>query len=252
MSIHFEYLNQLGMVVNKSKTELMFMKNKKVSFPTEISIENEKIIVHTTMKVLGVQFDHDMSWTSHVETLTKNSLRMISGLKVIRRSLSQDDIMKVITSQYFGRLYYAIAVWHSSLTVKLQNKIEILHYKALRIAIRDYERLFPREMLDLLERQKPKIIDKYMTGSIYINCYLSGKPTRLLATIKENEYLIRRTGQLRYFDSSKKRIGKQALCNRIDEVVKIFDTSWTNLKNKDAIRIFLKKTFFRQDCDNNL
>jgi len=152
--------------------------------------------------------------------------------------------MKVITSQYFGKLYFAIAVWHSSLTVKLQNKLEILHYKALRVAIRDYERLYPREMLDLLGRQKPKVIDKYMTGSVYINCYLSGKPNRLLATIKENEYLIRRTGQLRYFDSSKKRIGKQALCNRIDEVVKAFDTNWTKLNNKDAIRIYLKKIFF--------
>jgi len=98
-------------------------------------------------------------------------------------------------------------------------------------------------MLDLLSRQKPKVINNYMTGSVFINCYLSGKPARLWANIKDNEYQIKRTGQLRYFDSSRKRIGKQAFCNRIDEVVRQFNTEWRKMNIKDTIRIFLKKTF---------
>jgi len=57
-------------------------------------------------------------------------------------------------------------------TVKLQKKLEILHYKAFRVAVRDYERLFHREMLGLLGKQKPNVIDNYMTGSVFINCYL--------------------------------------------------------------------------------
>jgi len=103
------------------------------------------------------------------------------------------------------------------------RKIETLHYKALRVAVRDFGRLYPSEMLDLLGRQKPKIIDNYMTGSVFFNCYLSGKPARLWATMKDNEYQSKRLDQLRYFDSSRKRIGKQAFCNRIDEVVRQFN-----------------------------
>jgi len=65
------------------------------------------------------------------------------------------------------------------LTIKLQREIETLHYKALRVAVRDFGRLYLSEMLNLLGRQKPKVIDNYMTGSVFINCYLSGKPARL-------------------------------------------------------------------------
>jgi len=82
------------MVVNKSKMELMFMKNKKAEIPKEITA----ITVQNKMKILGIQFDNDLSLTSQADTLVKHSYKMISRLRVLRRSLSRDDIMKVITS----------------------------------------------------------------------------------------------------------------------------------------------------------
>jgi len=106
-------------------------------------------------------------------------------------------------------------------------------------------RIFPREMLDLLGRQKPHVIAQYMTGSFLINCYNSRVPSRLFAMIKTNEYVIRRPGKIRFYDSSKKRIGSQAIFNRLDTIVQRFDDNWTKLKKKDCIRIYLKKIFFK-------
>jgi len=74
----------------------MFMINKSSECRKEIVVDNETVSVQSKMKILGIQFDHDMSWTSHIDTLTKHSFKMMSRLKVLRRSLSQDDIMKVI------------------------------------------------------------------------------------------------------------------------------------------------------------
>jgi len=243
MRSHFEYLSFLGMVVNKTKTEVMFMKSRS-EIPTQIMVEGEPLKTQKQLKVLGVLFDYDMSWTSHVSTLTIKAQRMATGMKILRRTLNQDEILKVITSQYFGCLFYAMAVWFPSLTVKLKKKIEMLHYKALRIVIKDWQRIYPKEMLDLLGRQKPDVFAKYMIGSIFINCYNTSKPTRLHQMIKENEYRIKRTGKIRYFDSSMKKVGQQALGNRLDEVVNLFNDDWTKLMTKDAIRVYLKKTFF--------
>jgi len=70
------------------------MKNKKAEIPKEITA----ITVQNKMKILGIQFDNDLSLTSQADTLVKHSYKMISRLRVLRRSLSRDDIMKVITS----------------------------------------------------------------------------------------------------------------------------------------------------------
>jgi len=77
---------------------------------------------------------------------------------------------------------------------------------------KDYMRIYPKEMLDLQGRQKPSIIAQYMTGSFLINCYNSGSPTRLHTIIKNNEYRIR----VHFYDSSRRRIGSQAIFNRLE------------------------------------
>jgi len=43
------------------------------------------------------------------------------------------------------------------------------------------------------------------------------------------------------YDSSVKKIGKQAIGNRIDDVIKSLDNNWKTKTKKDEIRIDLKK-----------
>jgi len=230
------------MVVNKTKTEVMFMlNNKRHNLPTQIQVDGETIQAQKVIKVLGIHLDYDMSWKTHVQNLTNRAQKMISGLRIIRRTLSQEGIMKVATSQYYGCICYAIAVWYPALTVKFKKKLEILHYKVLRVVIRDWMRIFPKEMLDLLGRQKPEAISNYMTGSLLIKCHNSKKPKRLFEMIKENKYTIRRTGQICFYDASVKKIGRQS---RLDIIAQRFDNNWQDLETKDSIRVYLKKVFF--------
>jgi len=56
-----------------------------------------------------------------------------------------------------------------------------------------------------------------------------------------NKYNIRHTGQTRFLYTSVKRIGKQAIGNRIDNVIKSMDNNWKTKTNKDEIRMYLKK-----------
>jgi len=92
-------------------------------------------------------------------------------------------------------------------------------------------RLFPREMLDLIGRQKQEIFANYMVGSVLINCYNSNNPARLHQMIRGNEYHIRHTGMTLFF-SSMKRVGQQAICNQLGDVVQHFINNWTNLRTK--------------------
>jgi len=61
-----------------------------------------------------------------------------------------------------------------------------------------------------------------------------------------NECNIRRTGQTHFNDSSTKKIGKQAMGNRIDDTIKLFD-NWETKKNKDEMIIYFE-IFFYYTC----
>jgi len=99
-------------------------------------------------------------------------------------------------------------------------------------------------MLDLLEREEPSVFSSYATGSVYLNTKLNGRPKSLLEIINASSYIIHRTGKQRCYDSLSERIGKQSLSNRIDDTTQYLADEWTDLKAKDAIRIYLKKIFF--------
>jgi len=133
------FLESIGMVVNASKTEIMYMKHRQPP-PKELVINDQPMKVLTEMKVLGITFDWMMNWSIHMENMIAKSNKMMSGLKIIRNKFSEKQFMQIVTSQYYGNLNYAMQVWFtSSLNKKFKSKMDVLHFKPLRTAIRDWE-----------------------------------------------------------------------------------------------------------------
>jgi len=181
----------------------------------------------------------------HMNELVKKANRMISGLKIIRPKLSEQQFLQVTTSQYFGKLNYGIAVWYDSLLKKDKRKLDTLHYRALRVAVRDWRRELPRDMLDTLGRARPLTFANYSLGSIIINAYSTGIPERLGTFIRKNQYTRRRSSEILFYDSSRKKVGRQSIKNRMMSIMNTMDQKWTTLQGKNNIRRFLKKTFFK-------
>jgi len=109
ISAHTRALLSLGMIVNTKKTEAVrFGKNlPAISFDSL----GEVIETKTEMKVLGVIFDQQMDWTSHVNKAVKKVNRLTAGLKFLRKRLSKQQFLNAVTSQYYGLLYYGCQVW---------------------------------------------------------------------------------------------------------------------------------------------
>jgi len=120
MEKHFTYLDSLGMVVNKSKTELMIMANMKIPVAHSITVTGESF--------LGITFDKGLKWLPHVANLVKKSQRMISDPKIIRPKMTQEQFVKVITPQYYKALYQGVPVWNDALLKKDRLKMDVLHY----------------------------------------------------------------------------------------------------------------------------
>jgi len=156
-----------------------------------------------------------------------------------------DQLIKVVTAQYFGVINYAIAVWYDALTKKEKQRMDVLHYKALRVVIKDWERLYPREILDLIGREKPEVYAEYAKASTFIKVFRNKLPKRLYDSIKSNKYRTRRDPTTkRFYNSAKKRVGNQALRNRIGETVSKLDNRWCTPMSDDGLRKYLKKKLF--------
>jgi len=59
--------------------------------------------------------------------------------------------MKVITTQYYGPLYCGIPIWYDALL----KKLDVLHYKSIRVVVNDWGRIFARDVLDTLDMALP-------------------------------------------------------------------------------------------------
>ena len=183
----------------------------------------------------------------------RKSSMMMSGLRIIRSKLTEDQFLKVATAQYYRVINYACQVWSTpSLNGILKKKLDVAHYKLLRLTIQDYKKDYPREMLDLIGRAKPTQWAGYAVSSLVVNVVASGRPIRLREKILKNEYVERRRPRMvLFYSSAKKRIGQQAIQNRLARTMELvhfdwryLEQDWRRTKGNEYLRRNLKASFF--------
>jgi len=134
LEIHEQYMQEIGMIVNRAKTELVVFNKKN---HTEMVLSNG-IKSKKDMKALGITFSENMNWKTHIENTVAKSAGVVNNLKFLRRWINQESALKVVTSQYFGLAYYASPVWMTpDIPCQSWRKLNSLHYRALRAAIKD-------------------------------------------------------------------------------------------------------------------
>jgi len=106
----------------------------------------------------------------------------------------------------------------------------------------------PKKMLDLQGSSVPMDFCKYSLASMLIEICNTKEPKKDHQSLVANKYRCRRRpSTLRVFDNSKKKIGKQMLRNRIDDIAARLPACWETLdvKNKHKLRKELKKSFLK-------
>jgi len=246
MTAHDAFLKNIGMVTNVAKTELIFFSRKPIEDMSPIIVNGEDVTPKKDMKVLGIQFQTNLQWDKHLEKI-KTKARMVLGkLRFISRYLEREQMKKIVTSHYYGMLYYAALVWLSEVTTSRAWKLlTSLHYKGLRVACRDFKQKIKKNVLDqMFNRATPQKWMKYINAKTAIQMMLIPKDEPpMAAKLKENVGLNNRTGKTITLDTSRLKIGKHALQNRLSCLREVSFT-WQNGITKDKLRIELKKTFF--------
>jgi hypothetical protein len=102
-----------------------------------------------------------------------------------------------------------------------------------------------REDLDKVSnRATPDEYADFNLAKMIVKMVRSGSPSRLLKTTLAGSYVERRQpGKLFFFDESKRKIGRQRFCNRLQCVTKQMKFNWTDTDIK-SFKNPLKKCYF--------
>jgi len=242
---HVIWLRQLGMVVNSSKTELLFF--NKIEDVMNITIEGNVLASARSMNVLGIWFDERMSWDVHLSKATLGCQRLKAALRCLKTKLNRSEFLKVITSHYYSRLYYGSEVWFWCLNSKSRGAISPIHYFPLRLAFDDFKRKYSRKELNsLASRANPFELNDYKIAKLLISILSNTDPFVLFNELLSHCVVeTRKEFNPSFLDMSRTRIGRQSLANRVNIISKQIKFEWLGKTfTKDSLRKSLKSSFF--------
>jgi len=249
---HIAYLKGLGMVVNSSKTELIHLGSNDNGSPLEIKIDGTTLQTKTTLKVLGIHMDHRLTWSYHIAQNINKMNRLTGALQYVRQRVTKGQFLTIMTSQYYSSCFYACQAWlgHHTRYQDLR-KLNSLHYRLLRTAVNDWKCKIKRNELNTLGRARPSLWSKYSCSNIVIKILRDRVPPRLHRHILSTMYHERRRQDAyKFYDASNRRIGRQAIANRLKDTFDEINLPLTLMESNDSIRIKLINAlgFVKQDA----
>ena len=131
------YLAQLSqwslsnhMEVNERKTkEMIISASSSVNVPPFVNIERVD-----TFKLLGVFVSHDLKWNCHVSYICRKVNSRLHFLRQLKRAaVSCNDMLQFYVGVIRPVLEYAVAAWHTSLSLEMSDQLELLHKRAFCI-----------------------------------------------------------------------------------------------------------------------
>ena len=127
------------MILNESKCHLLVCGHEHECIFANIG--NTRLWEEHQAKLLGIHIDSDLNFKYHVHCLCKSAGRKISIMARIAKYLSVSK-RKILMKTFFESLFnYCPLIWMFCGRT-LNNKINILHERALRIAYNDYDSSF--------------------------------------------------------------------------------------------------------------
>lgn len=227
INLHFNWLNNAGMICNMSKTELIVFGLDNFS----ITIQGVEITAGKEIKILGSYLDSKLSWEKNTNNIISKCRSLVFGLRYLRRILSLEDAVKVFKSHLISRLTYASPVWSQLLNYSMRAKLRSFYFYVIRILTRDFE--FKMNRSKLLRRCSLESIDDILfkrTSTFIFKLTYHLEPTVLVGNLLSKAYVNERfPGRMAFFDTSSSRVGRSCITNVAKNITENWNFDWVGL-----------------------
>ena len=83
---------------------------------------------------MGVHIDSTLTWTKHIDYITKKATKRLYFLKVLKRAgLPSDHLLHYYTAVIRPVLEYCSCIWHHNIPNKLSLQVESIQKRAIKI-----------------------------------------------------------------------------------------------------------------------
>ena len=106
-----KWLKDSGLKVNENKTELTIFHRSK-NTDASLLVDGSIITAKNEINVLGITFDSKMQWGPQVSRAIKGANRSLQAVKLIRKYFTTNEIVQLLTSNFYSKLYYGSEIWH--------------------------------------------------------------------------------------------------------------------------------------------
>ncbi len=155
------WLASSGLKVNLEKTELTIFHRHDTS-SANIKVKDIVVNSSSTLKVLGIVFDNRLQWDKQVEKVTRETRRSLQGLNIIKRHFTEQELLTLVTSLCFSKLYYGSQVWLlPTLKESLYKKLFSQSGQCLSICNRELSHI---NLHKKYLRATPKLFSLYQTA----------------------------------------------------------------------------------------
>jgi hypothetical protein len=162
-------INKLSL--NKDKTKaMMFHTAQRQVRNININLDDANIEILSEFNYLGINFDSNLTWKSHISKVSKKVSRTIGVMTKLKKYLPTHILKTLYNSLIFPHLHYGILVWGNS-----ANKLIKLQKKAIRVVANAkyndhtqplFKKLGLLTITDILRLQDLKFLYKLENGSL--------------------------------------------------------------------------------------
>ena len=172
------WLKANKLCLNVKKTHYMFFSppRKCVNSSTKLIIEGEIINQVSETKFLGVIVDSKLSWTNHINYISKKISKGIGILNKARKYLPRSCLTTLYYSFVYPYLNYCLEVWGKS-TENVMSKIFKLQKRAVRVISNEVWRAHSEPLFDKLKILPIKKIYIYKIGTLMYKYHKGLLPT---------------------------------------------------------------------------
>ena len=111
--VGLKWFTQNRLKINPAKTEMVILKSRRQNINTDLSVQfgNDKISPASSVKVLGVTIDSQLTWENHIAFVVRKCYCVLIGLARIRHRLPRCIRQLLVEALVFPHIRYCMSVW---------------------------------------------------------------------------------------------------------------------------------------------
>ena len=243
VEIIIKWLKDSGLKVNESKTELCIF-HRTENTEGRLVIDDAMIESKNEMNVLGITFDSKLQWTSQVSRAIKGANKSLQAIKLIRKYFTMNEIIQLLTSYFYSKLYFGSEIWHiPNLNCNCKKLLLSASACALKLGNFYHDQLV--SYIDLHKLHKRALPSRFC---LYRHCLLLYKVFN--NSIPEKDWLdlnfkMINTSRQTFFEitnSAKYKVGNNILSNRLSCINRKITLDMLNL-TLESFKIRCKTMF---------